>query len=108
MQGTVVFGALEQSCADEVSTLKTIHCIIAQGSLAELGEGCTPSYKPTACYTIHTVLKAQTSLNLLRLPAGNTKGRKLLQGYAWEMLRGGTMAKTRSPTRISALYLPCS
>lgn len=39
MQGPVVFGALEQSCADEVSTLRTIHCIIAQGSLAEWGGG---------------------------------------------------------------------
>lgn len=55
----------------------------------------------------HSLLQAQISLNLLRLPVRDTKG-YTLQGYAWEVLRGGTMAKTRSPTRISVLYLPCS
>lgn len=49
MQGTVVFGVLEQSCADKVSTFRTIHCIIVQGSLTELGGGAT-SYMPAACY----------------------------------------------------------
>lgn len=103
MQGPVVFGALEQSCADEVSTLRTIHCIIAQGSLAEWwGGGEVYSF-----IQAHSLLQAQISLNLLRLLVRDTKG-YTLQGYAWEVLRGGTMTKTRSPTRISVLYLPCS
>lgn len=58
-------------------------------------------------HTAHSLLQAQISLNLLRLPVGDTKG-CTLQGCAWEMLRGGTMAKTRSPIRISVFYLPCS